>query len=304
MPDQAIMQSEQKTQNQSWWNNKTLPFPFNNRGEVVVVPETKFKIKVDGQDLEVTQDELIILAQQGKDYTKKSQLLADERKALKAQEERVAGMKAIVDEMDADPKLKEALNKVYSDHKAGRVSKPEIADKNLKLIDKRIAEASDPAVKQDLMEIKEIITENAKEIAEQIANEKIAKIQAELTLLKNASTVGHNEKVEGQLSKLEEKFGVDLISKYRDDIKAMSLKYPNQPAQKLLYHFADDSEIETAIVNNAKKKEKEDLDRKKRNASPSAGGSFTAKSELVKDKAGRVTASSILQRVKERLGRA
>lgn len=280
MPVQADVQTENKTQNQS------------------------FKIKVDGQESEVTQDELIELAQKGKDYTKKTQILADKEKALKAEEARLAGMKTIVDQMDADPKLKEALNKVYNDYTSGRVSKPVNTDKDLKLIDKRIAEATDPGVKQDLMEIKEIITERAKEIAEQIADEKIAKIQDELTLLKNATTVGQSERIEIQLSKLEEKFGADLVNKYRNDIKAMSLKYPHQAVQKLLYHFADDSEIESALLNNVKKREKEELDRKKRNAFPGgAEGSFTAKTALSKDKSGRVTISSLKQRVLERLGR-
>jgi hypothetical protein len=305
MTDQANQQSELKSRNQSWWNNKTLPFPFNNRGEVVAAPEAKVKIKVDGQEIEVTQAELITLAQQGKDYTKKMQTLSDERKTLKDEEARVAGMKAIVDEMDTDPKLKETLNKVYSDYKSGKISKPEITDRNLKLIDKRIAEATDPAVKQDLMEIKEIITEKAEEIAERISSEKIVKLQDEIASLRSAANIGNSERVEIQLSKLEEKFGADLISKYKNDIKAMSLKYPNQSVQKLLYHFADDSEIETAIIGNSKKKDKEELDRKKRNASPSGNeSSFTAKTALVKDKQGRTTFSSLKQRVLERLGKA
>lgn len=303
MSDQAKVQSGIKSQNQSWWNNRALLFPFNNKGEVII-PELKFKIKVDGQESEVTQEELIALAQKGKDYIQKTQTLAEERKVVKAEEARLAGMKTIVDQMDADPKLKEALNKVYNDHISGKVSSSSIP-KDLKLIDKRIAEASDPGVKQDLIEIKEIITERAKEIAEQIADEKIAKIQDELTILKNATSVGQSERIEIQLSKLEEKFGADLVSKYRNDIKAMSLKYPHQVIQKLLYHFADDSEIETAILSNSKKKDKEELDRKKRNASPVGGeGSFTAKTALSKDKSGRVTMGSILQRISERLGRA
>ena len=305
MTVQAKEQTDAKSQNQSWWNNKTLRFPFDNRGEVVVAPETKVKIKVDGQELEVTQAELIELAQKGKDYTKKTQSIADREKTLKEEEARVAGMKAIVDEMDTDPKLKETLNKVYSDYKSGKISKPDLMDKNLKLIDKRIAEATDPAVKQDLMEIKEIITEKAEEIAERIANDKIAKIQDELTSLRNATNIGNSERIEVQLSKLEEKFGAELIGKYKNDIKAMSLKYPNQSVQKLLYHFADDSEIETAIIGNSKKKDKEELDRKKRNASPMGGeGSFVAKTNLEKDKQGRVTFNSIAQRVRERLGKA
>ena len=94
-----------------FWNNRFSRFPFDNRGEVAVVGgEPKTKIKVNGQEKEVTQDELIKLAQMGDDYTVKTQTLAKKEQALKAEQERVAGLQTIVDRMEADPKLKETLN--------------------------------------------------------------------------------------------------------------------------------------------------------------------------------------------------
>ena len=105
--------------------------------------QSKYKIKVDGQELEFSLDELREHAQKGVDYTKKMQVLAEEKKTLKAQEERVASVKVIVDEMEKDPSLSKALNKVYSDHKSGRISKSEAQDRNLKLLDKRIEEAEE-----------------------------------------------------------------------------------------------------------------------------------------------------------------
>jgi hypothetical protein len=53
-------------------------------------PETKrFKVKVAGEELELSQEELINYAQQGADYTRKTQQLAEQRKALDAEAQSV-----------------------------------------------------------------------------------------------------------------------------------------------------------------------------------------------------------------------
>ena len=266
----------------------------------------KFTIKVDGQDVEVTKDEMIELAQKGKDYTKKTQSLAEQEKALKEKETQVSGLKAIVDEMEANPKLKETLNKVYTDFKSGKISKSETAkDRDLKKLDKLIEDTSDPAQREQLRDIREIIREEAPTADIKTLKDTISALKDEVSILKNATLIGQTDRVDSQLVKLENKFGADLVNKYKKDIQAMALKYPRQSIQKLFYHFADDSEIETAILNQAKRKEKEELDRKKKGSSPSGiDGSFTAKTELKKDKTGRTTFDSIKQRVLERLGKA
>lgn len=49
----------------------------------------RFKVKVAGEELELSQEELISYAQQGADYTKKTQQLAEQRKALDAEAQSV-----------------------------------------------------------------------------------------------------------------------------------------------------------------------------------------------------------------------
>jgi hypothetical protein len=265
----------------------------------------KFKIKVDGQEVEVSQEEMIELAQKGKDYTKKTQELADKEKSLNAEATRVAGLKSIVDEMEADPKLKETLNKVYSDFKSGKVAKPENKDSNLKKLDRLLSETTDPAQREQLRDIREIIQQEAPIGEVSTLKEEIKNLREEIASVRNAAVIGQTDRIEVQLKKLEEKFGTDLVNKHRKDIVATSLKYPNQSVNKLLYHFADDSELETAILVQSKKREKEELDRKKRGSSPSGTGtSFVAKTELSKDKkTGRITFESLKSRIMERLGR-
>lgn len=57
----------------------------------------KARIKVNGEELELSEDELINFAQQGVDYTKKTQQLAEQRKALEAEAETVAQAKQLRD---------------------------------------------------------------------------------------------------------------------------------------------------------------------------------------------------------------
>ena len=55
-----------------------------------VQEQPKFRVKVAGEEVEVTQDELIRGYQREADYTKKTQTLAEERKAVEAERARIA----------------------------------------------------------------------------------------------------------------------------------------------------------------------------------------------------------------------
>ena len=48
-------------------------------------PKPRYKVKAAGEEIEVDEEELIKGYQQGTDYTKKSQALAEQRKALEAE---------------------------------------------------------------------------------------------------------------------------------------------------------------------------------------------------------------------------
>ena len=57
----------------------------------------RFKVKVAGEELELSQEELINYAQQGADYTRKTQQLAEQRKALEAESQSVIQAKQLRD---------------------------------------------------------------------------------------------------------------------------------------------------------------------------------------------------------------
>lgn len=66
-------------------------------GEEESDAEPVYRVKIAGEEREITQSELIKLAQQGGDYTKKSQQLAEQRKAIEAEQAAVQEAKQVRD---------------------------------------------------------------------------------------------------------------------------------------------------------------------------------------------------------------
>jgi hypothetical protein len=85
-------------------------------------------------------------------------------------------------------------------------------------------------------------------------------VAKEIEKLKNSTFSNNADKVETEINNLEKEFGKELVAKYREDIKSSALKYPNQKVNKLLYHFAEESEIEDAITKRSENKRKNELE--------------------------------------------
>ena len=66
---------------------------YEEESEEIEQPKPRFKVKAAGEEIEVDQDELIKGYQQGVDYTKKSQALAEQRKALEAERQHLDHVK-------------------------------------------------------------------------------------------------------------------------------------------------------------------------------------------------------------------
>jgi len=58
---------------------------YSEESEEIEQPKPRYKVKAAGEEVEVELDELIKGYQQGTDYTKKSQALAEQRKAIEAE---------------------------------------------------------------------------------------------------------------------------------------------------------------------------------------------------------------------------
>lgn len=66
---------------------------YSEEAEEVEQPKPKYKVKAAGEEIEVDEDELIKGYQQGVDYTKKSQALAEQRKAVEAERQHLEYVK-------------------------------------------------------------------------------------------------------------------------------------------------------------------------------------------------------------------
>ena len=85
-------------------------------------PEVKKrKLKVDGEEIEVTEDELVSLAQQGKDYTKKTQQLAEQRTAL-------APYEALIKQLQTDPNLSQHIATYFQPKQEPAPATPQFDD--------------------------------------------------------------------------------------------------------------------------------------------------------------------------------
>lgn len=260
--------------------------------------QVKHKITVDGQELELTVDELKGHAQQGMDYTKKTQDLADRERSLKAKEEDLKEVKAIVDETKADPKLGKVLNKVYSEYKSGKFSKSEEAkDRGLKKIDKLIDEAEDPKTREGLRDMREIIREEAPGGDIAMLQEQVEALTKEIGTLKSVTKVNQADRISKGIESLESDFGKDIVAKHKNAIEDMALKYPTSPLITIFKLVAPDNEYEAAVLNRAKLREKKEIERKRDGAGPGGEPSTAGDIKPEKDRFGRVNIGDHIRNV-------
>ena len=113
-----------------------------NVEEEALQPQT-FTVKVDGQEVEVTQDELINGYSRQQDYTRKTQELAQQRKTIEQQQAELAQRDAIYSQLlpKMEAQLKGELanepdwNALYEDDPVGYVREKQLWDeKKEKLI--------------------------------------------------------------------------------------------------------------------------------------------------------------------------
>lgn len=82
--DEAVQgQSEEHTEEAQ--ASDEVEQEYEEESEEIEQPKPKYKVKAAGEEVEVELDELIKGYQQGTDYTKKSQALAEQRKAIEAE---------------------------------------------------------------------------------------------------------------------------------------------------------------------------------------------------------------------------
>lgn len=258
--------------------------------------DLKYTIKVGGVEKQLTLAELTEAAQKGDDYQNKTIEIARERKAIEEERKRIGTWKPIMDKVDTDPKLRDTLSKVLTDYESGKISKSEtVKDRNLKILDKKLEEASDPEVKESLREIRQIIDQETG-VGELKAE--IAELKEIIASVRNNTLISISDRVEKQLSDVSQKFGKDVVGKYESEIRKAASQYPNQSARKLFLYYASDEDATTALLNEAKQKKEEEV-KLKTNGSMTTVDTVHTKIEPVRDKRGRIDWSALTQKMKE-----
>jgi hypothetical protein len=128
------------------------------------------------------------------------------------------------------------------------------AEKNAKLLDQLI-EKSDPETREALGQWRKIIAEEAQEA--------IKAVREELSAIKSDTISTRRERLVVEIDGLREKYGDELIDKYKDTLIEAGLKY-KAPAKNLLHSIAPD-EVEETILAKANKGKKP-LTEEKKNA--------------------------------------
>ena len=89
---------------------ETLPAAPSPEAEMV-------KIRVDGQEIDVPKDRLVSLAQQGVDYTKKTQALAEQRRQLEA-------WQAVINRVQTDPAFAAKFQGLFTEQQQAPAQQP------------------------------------------------------------------------------------------------------------------------------------------------------------------------------------
>ncbi len=156
----------------------------------------------------------------------------------------------------------------------------------LKTLDKLIEQA--PYEQRGALEqMRTIILE---ETGVSALSEKVNKMEKLLGVYQQSAFDSKQKQIETDLTTLSEKYGKDLIEKYRDVITQRGLQNPNLSTTKVFSFEVPIEEIEHAILSKGKKP----LTKEKKDAISSSGSGITSASEKVDVK--KETFASILMK--------
>jgi hypothetical protein len=263
--------------------------------------QSKFKIKVAGQDKEVSREEIIEMAQKGEDYTRKTQAIADRERELKAIEEQIKPIRQVYEEMAKDKGLSDRMTKTYDDYKSGKISRSEAVDQNKKILDRKIDEAQGRGDRETIDSLKDIRDIIGQEADVRPLMEKINQLESKLKYLESSNIVSLDKKISSEIDTLKSEYGKEVVEKYEKLIRDGAIQYPNQSVDRLFKYFAEPNDLDEAVLKRAQRKKDEEVKQKK-NGSMAGFNTMTEPIEPAKDKHGRTDFRDFARKVKEKYG--
>jgi len=143
----------------------------------------------------------------------------------------------------------------------------------LKTLDKLIGEA--PIEQRGALEQMRTIIKEETGVSE--LSKKVEQMEKLLGIYQATAMDSRQKQVEADLSKFSEKYGKELVEKYRDVITERALQHPTLPVNKIFQYEVPFEEIEQVILSKGKKPLTED----KKNAITSPASKITSATEKI-----------------------
>ena len=143
----------------------------------------------------------------------------------------------------------------------------------LKTLDKLIGEA--PIEQRGALEQMRTIIKEETGVSE--LSKKVEQMEKLLGIYQATAMDSRQKQVEADLSKFSEKYGKELVEKYRDVITERALQHPTLPVNKIFQYEVPFEEIEQVILSKGKKPLTED----KKNAITSPASKITSAVEKI-----------------------
>src|SRR3990167_10644943 len=228
-------------------------------------------------------------------FRAKTEEFSKEKKEMESRKQSLRELETLRDEIRGNPQLEKKITKMINDFRAGNLEADDPKTKqSIKTLDKLIDQTSDAETKEGLRQMRQIVQEETSDYG--VLKDKYSKLEQKLNSLEQLTISGQTERVEVKLELLDKRFGKELVSKYKNDIRAAALKFPDQDIGKLFYHYANEDDIKSALLNEAKEKEKLEHKRKEQGSS---AGIFDKKTpvEAKKDKHGRTNIKDLVGQI-------
>lgn len=228
-------------------------------------------------------------------FRAKTEEFSKEKKEIESKKQSLRELENLRDEIKGNPDLERKINKMINDFRAGNFEADDLkTKKSIKTLDKLIDQTSDAETKEGLRQMRQIVQEETSDYGD--LKEKYSNLEKKFSSLEQLTLSGQTERVDVKLGLLDKRFGKELVDKYRSDIKAAAVKFPTSDIVKLFYHYANEDDIKSALLNEAKEKEKQEQFRKEQGSS---AGIFDRKTpvEAKKDKHGRTNIKDLIGQI-------
>lgn len=149
----------------------------------------------------------------------------------------------------------------------------------VRTLDKMINDASDRDTRDSLQNLRKIVKEESNTAQLDTLLEKVDKLEKFIGFINQDASEKRIESINNSLNSLTQKYGKDLVDKYREDIVKQGLAYPKADVKRLMSAIADPDEIEQAILSNSKTGKV--ITKEKLNAITSQGSGVTGSVENV-----------------------